>query len=64
MYDGQHDVVQIRIRDDGKVIWINTPDKGCVCRICQIKELHIEDNRREKQEVTAEDVGKTSELGL
>ena len=63
MYDGQHEVVQIRIRDDGKVIWINTPE-GCVCRICQIKELRVEDNRREKQEITSKDVGKASELGL
>jgi len=36
--------VQVEIRNDGKVVWINTED-GCVVRICRIKHLDVVDNR-------------------
>ena len=37
------EVVQISIRKDKKVIWVNT-ENGCVLRICQIKKLEITDS--------------------
>ena len=40
------DIVEIAIREDGKVIWINV-DGVCACRICQIKELVYVDDRRQ-----------------
>jgi len=36
--------VQVEIRDDGKVLWVNN-ETGCVLRICQIKHMEIIDNR-------------------
>ena len=39
--------VEIVIRDDGKVIWVNT-ERGCVLRICQIKHLTLDDGRKRK----------------
>ncbi|GAI17333.1 unnamed protein product [marine sediment metagenome] len=39
-------VCEISIREDGKVIWINV-DGVCVCRVCRIIELVLDD-RREK----------------
>jgi hypothetical protein len=38
------EVVEIRIRSDGKVIWVNVNGK-CYLRICQIKHLDLEDER-------------------
>jgi hypothetical protein len=29
----------------GAVLWVNT-EKGCVLRICRVKELNIEDERK------------------
>lgn len=40
-------IVQITIREDGTVIWVNT-EKGCVLRICGIDSLEIIDDRRKK----------------
>ncbi len=37
--------VEIKIREDGKVIWVNT-EEGCVCRICKIDNLVIINERR------------------
>jgi hypothetical protein len=37
--------VEISIRNDGKVIWVNTVD-GCVLRICQISGRVIVDDKR------------------
>lgn len=38
-------IVEIRIRQDGKVIWINTED-GCQLRICQITgPVEVQDER-------------------
>lgn len=39
------DIVEISIREDGKVIWINV-DGICACRVCRIKELVIDDRRK------------------
>lgn len=39
------EVAEVVIRDDGKVIWVNT-EKGCVFRLCQIKSLSIDDRRK------------------
>jgi hypothetical protein len=33
--------VEVEIRDDGKVLWVNT-ENGCVLRICGIKDLKVE----------------------
>ena len=38
--------VEIQIRQDGGVVWINTKEDGCVCRICGIKELVLIDGRQ------------------
>jgi hypothetical protein len=38
------DYVQVEIRDDGKVLWVNN-ETGCVLRICQIKKIEVIDNR-------------------
>ena len=38
------DFVQVRVSNDGKVLWVNTPE-GCVLRISKIACLDIEDNR-------------------
>lgn len=37
--------VQIVIREDGKVLWVNTAEGQCVLRISQIEQLVIEDSR-------------------
>jgi hypothetical protein len=36
--------VQVQIREDGKVLWVNV-DGLCVLRINQIPVLDVEDNR-------------------
>lgn len=36
--------VQIEIRSDGKVLWINN-EEGCLMRICEIEHLEIIDKR-------------------
>jgi hypothetical protein len=38
------DGVQVQIKDDGKVLWVNT-ENGCVLRICQIKYIEVNDER-------------------
>ena len=43
--------VEILIKSDGSVIWINT-DTHCVLRICQIKELRLIDQRVEQKPKT------------
>jgi hypothetical protein len=40
--------VEIQIKDDGKVVWINT-ENGCQLRACQIKVLELNDHRTNKQ---------------
>lgn len=42
--DLEQEKVQIQIREDGKVVWINNP-YGCIVRICGIEELQILDLR-------------------
>lgn len=37
--------VEITIRGDGRVLWVNT-EHGCVLRICDIQGLEILDERR------------------
>lgn len=39
---------EIRIRDDGTVIWVNV-DGICVCRICRIENLSVVDDRRKEE---------------
>jgi len=39
------ELVDIAIREDGKVIWVNT-EKGCVLRICKIQHLNLDDRRK------------------
>jgi len=37
-------IVEIEIRDDGKVIWVNT-ESGCILRVSDIRHLSIIDKR-------------------
>jgi hypothetical protein len=39
--------VNVEIRDDGKVLWINT-ENGCQLRICQIERIQVCDKRKKK----------------
>lgn len=39
--------IEIVISYDGKTVWINT-EAGCVFRACKIKNLTVEDRRRNK----------------
>jgi len=55
-----HDVtapefVQVVIRRDGKVVWINV-DGACVFRACQIKVLEVDDMRQPTEEVDGESI--------
>lgn len=36
--------VEVVIRSDGKVLWVNSDD-GCVLRICEIEHLDLQDSR-------------------
>lgn len=36
--------VEVRVRNDGKVVWINV-DGTCVLRCCKIKKLEVVDER-------------------
>ena len=36
--------VQVQIRADGKVIWVNVDGK-CILRCCQIEVLEVDDSR-------------------
>jgi hypothetical protein len=42
-------MVEISIRHDGKVLWVNTAENACVLRICNIHKLVVEDNRPKKR---------------
>ena len=37
--------VQIQIKHDGSVLWVNTAEENCVLRICQIESLELVDER-------------------
>ncbi len=51
--------VEIRISRDGKVLWINTVQEGCVLRVHNVKTLTIADDRsvgrRSRQSYAAEE---------
>ena len=36
--------VEIKIRSDGQVIWVNSV-AGCIMRVCHIEHIYLEDNR-------------------
>jgi hypothetical protein len=36
--------LQIEIRADGRVVWINT-EEGCIFRACQVEQVELVDNR-------------------
>jgi len=39
--------IEIKIKSDGKVIWVNTERHGCVLRICRIEgKITVVDERR------------------
>ena len=38
------EVIEIEIRDDGKVIWVHTQE-GTVLRVCRIGKLILTDHR-------------------
>jgi len=46
--DVNKDVVEVRIRSDRKVLWVNTAD-GCICRISGIEKLLVEDESMLRQ---------------
>ncbi len=39
---------EVSIKEDGKVIWINV-DGVCVCRVCRITELILDDRRNDEK---------------
>jgi len=47
MPDINAEVVEVSIRKDGKVLWVNT-EEGCVLRVSNIKDVIIEDDRDEE----------------
>lgn len=49
MIDIRDESVEIIISDDGKIVWVNTPE-CCRFRAQNIPELHIKDSRAKKQE--------------
>ena len=49
MLDLNIENVEVEIKSDGSVIWINTGE-GCVLRISSIKFLRIIDNRIDKEQ--------------
>lgn len=44
------EMLQIVIREDSKVVWINT-ERCCVFRACQIKKLVIDDRRESLDDI-------------
>lgn len=40
-------VVQIRISEDGTVVWVNT-EENCVLRVCRAEKVVIDDMRPKK----------------
>ena len=48
MLDITDEGVEVDIRRDGEVLWVNTTE-GCVLRISNIKDLVIVDGRHEKE---------------
>lgn len=51
------DVVEIQVRFDGKVVWINV-DGICRFRACQIKTVIIQDDRHDLENDASEsDIG-------
>jgi len=53
------EIVEITVRDDGKVVWVNV-DGECVLRCSQIKNLRIEDNQKN----TVREITRTSLLEM
>jgi hypothetical protein len=51
--------VEISIRDDGRVIWVNV-DGACVLRVCRIPILEVADARKERQLRCLNDASSTS----
>lgn len=54
--------VQVAIRDDGKVLWVNT-EQGCVLRICQVKNIEIVDERPKGLEVQSGEADRRDRSG-
>jgi uncharacterized protein YlzI (FlbEa/FlbD family) len=42
-------MVEVLIRTDGKVLWVNDAESGCVLRICNIHKLEVNDCRPKKK---------------
>jgi hypothetical protein len=38
------DIVEVLVRNDGKVLWVNV-EGVCVLRVCQIKKIEVIDER-------------------
>jgi len=44
MEDIRIDIVEIKIRRDGKVLWLNDAHK-CIARVCGLKKIYLRDDR-------------------
>ncbi len=40
-------VVEVSIKEDGKVVWINLDGK-CILRVCRVKNMVVDDRRSDK----------------
>lgn len=50
-------LVEVVIRQDGKVLWVNTEEEGCILRICQIENLELYDKRKERGKTNENELG-------
>jgi len=44
MEDRRESVVEIKIRADGKVVWLNSATE-CIARVCGIEKIILDDER-------------------
>jgi len=44
MEDVRADVVEVKIRHDGNVLWLND-DHKCIARVCGLKKIYLRDDR-------------------
>ena len=47
MEDVVADIIEVRIKEDGKVLWLNTHE--CIARVCGLKEIIIVDERKKER---------------
>lgn len=42
LVDLSEEELEIVVRDDGKVVWINDHEGTCIVRVCKIKKLTVQ----------------------